>query len=290
MALGAAVAAPCANKALLIGIGDYDTDVTGWARISGTNDVTLIGDRLAARGFDIATITDADATKAGITAGLETLTASAAPGDTIYIQFSGHGQLFEDMNGDEEEGVDQSFACYDAPLSPQFEVDGQPYYGQNHLIDDELYAYFNTIKSAVGTDGMVMVVFDSCYSGGAERDLGSGKQSETSPVEWVNTTRGSDDFVLTPQAEAYLGNLQTPGDYSPGGSLTVISACEYDSKNFECRDKQSGVAYGSLSYCLATMLDRGMPISDFGKYFADRTFRELQIFRINQRPVVVTLE
>ena len=37
------------NSALLIGIGDYDTDRTGWAVIHGNNDVILLQNKLESK-------------------------------------------------------------------------------------------------------------------------------------------------------------------------------------------------------------------------------------------------
>lgn len=274
----------------MVGISAYDTPTTGWAPISGTNDVALVGVRLADRGFDLTFLTDGQATKQGITEALDHLAASTAEGDTVYIHFSGHGQLFEDFNGDEPEGVDQSFVCFDACFSPDFEADGSPYYGQNHFIDDEIYAYVNRLKSAVGTEGMVVLIFDSCFSGGAERGDIADAQSNTAPVDFINVTRGaSDDFRTSPRAEEYLSALASPGDYSGGGTLTVISACQFDHKNFECRDRATGQSYGSLSYCLATMLDQGIPMGEWGDFFDRRAFRAYQIFRTTQKPVSTTI-
>ena len=157
------------NRALLIGIGNYNTEATGWNKLSGNNDVDLLEGKLKANGFKVSTVKDNQATKHNIKKALSNLVSSTTSGDVVYLHFSGHGQLVEDMNGDEPDGLDQSFICYDAYFSPKFTVGGSPYKGQNHLIDDELFPYLNQLKSKVGSSGRIIVAFDSCYSGGADR-------------------------------------------------------------------------------------------------------------------------
>lgn len=47
------------NQALLIGIGDYDKEKTGWSVIHGNNDVSLLSKKLKAKGFMISTLMSA---------------------------------------------------------------------------------------------------------------------------------------------------------------------------------------------------------------------------------------
>ena len=65
-------------------------------------------------------------------------------GDILFLTYSGHGGLTYDVNGDEDDGVDETWCLYD---------------GQ--LIDDELrelWSYFN--------EGVrIFVISDSCHSG-----------------------------------------------------------------------------------------------------------------------------
>lgn len=277
------------NEALLIGIGDYDTASTGWNKIHGNNDVKMLEGKLAANGFNVKELTDAQATKSNISSALKQLASSTAVGDRVYIHFSGHGQLIEDMNKDEEQDLDQSFVCYDACFSSNYKVGGASYRGQNHFIDDELFPYLNKLKTKVGKNGKVIVVFDSCYSGGADRGEGSEEQDPESDVEWDCVTRGTDDeFKLNKNAELYLRTIKKPGFYKGEGILTVISACKNYQKNYECKEKHSGRKYGSLSYTIGKLLDNGIPIDHWGEYFSSGKFRNMKIFRPSQHPVVET--
>lgn len=276
------------NKALIVGIGNYNPTTTGWSVIHGNNDVTLLESKLKANGFKVSRLIDKKATKANIKTALSNLVASVTSGDIIYLHFSGHGQLVADMNNDEQEDFDQSFVCYDACFSPYYKVSGKSYRGQNHFIDDELFPYLNSLKRKVGKKGIVIVVFDTCYSGGADRGVQADAPDPKSEVEWSETTRGTDDeFLVDNSAKTYLQSISKPANYtSNGGTITIISACESDKKNYECKERHSGRKYGSLSYCIGKILDQNVPMKQWCEYFQSQKYKTLRIFRPSQSPVV----
>lgn len=276
------------NVALLIGIGNYNSSLTGWNVIHGNNDVVLLEKKFKDKGFAISYLVDDKATKNNIKSSLSKLVTSATTGDSIYIHFSGHGQLIADMNQDENNGYDQSFVCFDACFSPYYKVRGCKYRGQNHLIDDELFPYLNNLKKKIGKKGYVIVVFDSCYSEGADRSARSETASPKCLVDWIGTVRGTNDALLIDSAtEMYLRSIKKPDSYSSrGGSITIISACMSDKRNYECKERHSGRKYGSLSYCIAKMLDLKIPLSLWGDYFSSNKYRSLNIFRPSQSPMV----
>lgn len=277
------------NRALLVGIGNYDTAATGWKVIHGNNDVTLLKDKLQEQGFSVISLIDSKATKANIVRELKALTDSTKPGDVVYIHFSGHGQLIKDLNNDEIDDYDQSFVCVDASISPNFK--GNSYYGQNHLIDDELFTYINNIRNKLGKSGQIYIIFDMCYSEDSIRDGIYEDPDPESEVEWVSTVRGTDEeFILDRKSKGYLSNkLDKPGNFSKNGcKITAISACERNNKNYECKEKHSGRKYGTLSFCLSKMLDKNIPLTQWGNYFKNGTYKSLRVFRESQIPVVET--
>ncbi len=80
--------------ALIVAIGKYPTQ-SGWATISSDNDVPIIKSALLKQGFlqqNIATITNEQATKAGITNSFNNLIRKSQAGDIVVFHFSGHGQ------------------------------------------------------------------------------------------------------------------------------------------------------------------------------------------------------
>ena len=135
-----------------------------------------------------------------------------------------------------------------------------------------------------------MVVFDTSYSGGADRGEQTDAPDPESEAEWSETTRGTDDeFKINRSAETYLRSIKKPGNYtSGGGNITIISACESNKKNYECKERHSGRKYGSLSFCIGKMLDKNIPLSQWGDYFNTHKYKVLRIFRPSQNPVVET--
>lgn len=274
------------KRALLIGIGDYQTLSTGWNQIHGHNDVDLLEKKLKEKDFVISSLKDSEATKLNIISSLKTLVAETKPGDVVYINFSGHGQLIEDLNKDEEDGWDQSYVCYDACYSSQYIIDGKPYKGQNHLIDDEIFPYLNQLKSKVGKNGLIVVTFDSCYSGGADRNE-TYQFVEDEEIEWTDITRGTkDDFIINSVNRSYIQSIPVPGNYGKGGQIVIISACERDKKNRECKERHSGKQYGSLSYCIGKMLDNNVPLNEWANYFEKKKYDEFFTFPRHQNPVL----
>ena len=140
------------KRALLVGISDYGNameDPNKWANISGANDVLLLSPLFSEHGYTVTSLVDSQATHAGITKALSELAKDSKKGDKVYIHFSMHGQPFEDLNGDEEDGWDEALIPVDAQMLYSEGV----YDGKNHLLDDELEVYFNDIRSKIGPAG-----------------------------------------------------------------------------------------------------------------------------------------
>lgn len=276
------------NKALLVGIGNYDTSLTGWKKLSGNNDVDLLSKKLKSKGFTVTSLKDNKATKKNIISAMRNLVSSARSGDMIYIHFSGHGQLIQDMNNDEPNGFDQSFICYDARFSTNYKINGVSYKGQYHLIDDELFPFINQLKSKVGTKGNIIVAFDSCYSEGNERSANIDDIEPADDIEFSSVTRGTDyEFSINKTAKIYLKSIKKPAKYRrTGGKVVVISACEWNQRNYEVKEKHSGKGYGSLSYCIGKLLDNNIKMGDWGDFFSSNKYKSYNIFRSSQRPTV----
>lgn len=142
------------RRALLIGIDEYRSpsvpDLLG-----ASNDVALMRRVLRTRhGFgDIRTLTNADATRDGILDAMRRLVADCGPDDVAYVHYSGHGAQVADLNGDEDDALDETLVPHDARTD-----------GVADIVDDELDALFASFRTP-----HVVVVFDSCHSGTALR-------------------------------------------------------------------------------------------------------------------------
>ena len=234
------------KRALVVGISNYpQTDTNSWALIHGANDVELVTSVLKKQNFKIAKICDKAATANKIRSELNKLVTSCQKGDIVYLHFSCHGQPFEDLNGDEEDGWDESIIPYDAKM----QYNKGKYEGTNHIIDDELYGYLQKMRNAVGEKGMVCVIIDACHSGGSSR----GEEDEEEDQVFVRGTKNAfspsgKDF--RPRINA-RGNYQIPQD-SGSGNIVILEACRSYQSNYEI--KESGKYYGSLSYYVCQAL------------------------------------
>jgi len=152
----AAVAQAQTRRALLVGVNEYRAVPS----LQGSlNDIAAMQEVLVTRwGFaraQVRTLTDSAATRAGILAALNQLVREAQPNDLVYFHYSGHGSQVEDLNGDEEDGLDETLVPHDGRTT-----------GVADITDDELDALLDRLRSTE-----VIVVLDSCHSGTATRAL-----------------------------------------------------------------------------------------------------------------------
>ena len=231
------------KRALLVGISDYGNameDPNKWANISGANDITLLTPAFKAQGFSVTSLVDSEATHAGITKALDKLAKESKKGDLVYIHFSMHGQPYEDLNGDEEDGWDEALIPVDAEMLYAEGV----YEGNNHLLDDELEVYFNDIRNKLGSDGQLLVILDACHSGTASR----GDDDHIRGTR-VGFTRSGKDY--TPDRTQETNDYFTVASAKGQSPVTFIEACRSYQVNREVRDVETNTWYGSLSFYIA---------------------------------------
>ena len=234
------------KQALLIGISNYpqyENADASWAPIHGTNDIHLISPILAKQGFAINVLLNEVATHRAIVKGFEKLKKNLQAGDIVYIHLSGHGQAVEDENGDEADGWDEAFVPFDAERS--YRENG--YHGENHLLDDELNGYLNTIRRKVGETGVVYVVMDACHAGSSYR----GEEEQDSVY-----VRGT-EIGFSKTGKNYTPRINRSGNIliaSEGGMAPIymLEACRSYEVNIEI--KQNGTFHGPLSYYISQQL------------------------------------
>jgi hypothetical protein len=237
------------KRALVIGISEYQyCGDNSWGNIHGANDADLLVPILKAQGFNTTKLCNKAATAKRIRKGFNDLIASCKQGDMVYIHFSCHGQPFEDLNGDEEDGWDESVIPYDAQIS----FKKGKYEGQNHITDDELHTYFQKIRKRIGQKGFVCVVNDACYAGGSSR-----AEQDTDDDEEV-FVRGT-MVGFTPHGKEFRPRINARGSFKipqePGmANIAVLEACRHYQSN--CEIKQSGKYYGPLSYYVSQVLKK----------------------------------
>jgi hypothetical protein len=140
-----------ARKAFIVGINYTGTK----NQLNGCiNDANNIKNLLIAWGFTIDYfMTEFEsninyASKSNILTNLTNFINSLVPGDTAFIQYSGHGSLINDTNGDEISGKDSVIVPMD-------------YTSSGFIVDDNIRSILVQAKANVN----IFSVFDSCNSG-----------------------------------------------------------------------------------------------------------------------------
>lgn len=209
------------KRASLIGISHYPQTTRNnpctWTNIHGSNDVRLLRGTLQKQGFRITTLTNAQATASHIRRALKRLCQQAAKGDMVVIHFSGHGQPFEDLSGDEADGWDEAIVPYDAK-----KCYSRTYTGRCHIIDDELERYINNLRTTVGPRGFVYVVLDACHMGGASRD-----ESETDSAACARGT----NVGVSPNGRTYIPRIDRRGHFTVKASPRMAGVCYIEYTN-----------------------------------------------------------
>lgn len=217
------------RRALAIGIGQYEDKA--WVRISADGDLSYVVKILEEHRFkDVAILKNEQATKDAIVKEFEGLIDRSGRGDVVYIHFSGHGQQVKDLDGDEEDGYDESWIPYDAYRKCCVKDDGS-----RHFIDDEINDLLDRLRRKVGEDGNILVVVDACHSGGSSR---GGTEYEGYVSRGVN--------------DVFVPSVRMSGRNVVKETWIEISACEDYQMNFEVRKPK----VGKLTYCLYKLRKR----------------------------------
>jgi hypothetical protein len=225
-----------AKRALLIGVNEYT--IPG-ANLRGcVNDVHNIAAALTdLYGFaesDITMLLDGDATKAAMTRAISGLVDTAAPGDVLYLHYSGHGSNVPDTNGDEVTDHRDEILC-------PHDLDWN-----DPLTDDWLRATFDRLNPGAS----LTIVMDCCHSGSNTREphLPGGPEPEV-----------ISRFLPNPDDEAsggeFTGTPRRRGRRSRDENVHVVDIAETLVSG--CRDDQTsadatieGTYNGALTYYL----------------------------------------
>jgi hypothetical protein len=85
-------------------------------------------------------------TKANILAGLMGIIVMSSAADTVWVHYSGHGSQIRDLNGDEQDGLDECIVPCNYNMA-------------GFITDDEIFAILKNAKCRM------ILCFDSCNSG-----------------------------------------------------------------------------------------------------------------------------
>lgn len=229
------------KRAFLVGISHYDTALTGyqWNNINGVEDVNRLSPILMKQGFSLTTIIDEQATYQNITTQLSSFIKNTKKGDIVYLHFSSHGQPVEDIDGDEEDGWDESIVPIDA-----YKLYKRGFYeGKNHLLDDQLNQYVNKLREKIGAEGFLYVVIDACHAGTSSR-----ANDETVRGTKVGFTYNNKVFKPSTQKKSHYKMESSP----KMAHVLFLEACRPDQINTEIM--VAGKRCGPLSYHIAKAL------------------------------------
>lgn len=229
------------KRAFLVGISHYDTALTGyqWNNINGVEDVNLLDQTLKKQGFTNTILLDDQATFDNIISEIVQFTNQTKRGDIVYLHFSTHGQPVEDLNGDEEDGWDESIVPIDAYKIYKKDV----YEGNKHLTDDLLNNYVKRLREKIGPKGFLYVVIDACHAGTSSR-----ANDESVRGTHVGFTYNNKVFKPSASKKSHY-RIEASVKLS---NVLFIEACRPDQVNTEI--KVDGKRFGPLSYNIAQSL------------------------------------
>ena len=133
--------------AIAIGLNSVDpAHYGGWSgELSGCEpDARDMQTIAQSQGLNVEILLTAEATCEKVLGKLDDLANQLKPGDLLVVSYSGHGGQAPDYNGDEADGLDETWCLYD---------------GQ--LLDDELYGAWMKFQPGV----RILTFSDSCHSG-----------------------------------------------------------------------------------------------------------------------------
>lgn len=199
------------------------------------------------------------ATKIAINQSLQKLCDETDDGDYLFLHFSCHGQQMMDLNGDEEDGLDEALIPYDALFWYMPDV----YEGENHLCDDELGLWIYKLRCKAGRNGQVMVLLDACHSGTANRN------NSSFYVRGVNKIFAPDDYF--PQPGKYLEHSFKLKNFENMAPALVLSACNPDETNYEYFCRKDMCYYGKLTYSFVQVVKE-----DLCKFTAEELLKTVE--------------
>jgi metacaspase-1 len=152
------------QRALLVGVGQYATPGIDLPAVD--LDLERMREMLNRMGFadrQIRTLQDRQATSTNVIAAFESwLKQGVQPQDRVVFYFSGHGSNVPDLDGDENDGVDEVLVTHDMR---QTKVKGRATLS-NVVSDDKLAALMSAIPSK-----NIWIIVDACHSGTVSRSF-----------------------------------------------------------------------------------------------------------------------
>ncbi|HZA92078.1 MAG TPA: caspase family protein [Gemmatimonadales bacterium] len=220
-----------AKRAFCVGINDYPYDGSD---LNGcVNDARAWADLLIQHfdfpTSDVTVLTDAEATKAKMVAGLKKLLHGAKAGDVLVFTNSSHGSYVADTSGDEP--------TYDEVVCPYDIAD-------NALADDELRELF----AALPPDAHVVAIMDNCHSGTVTRaaiseNIPGMRTPDDRRVRFLNPALRGDPVLANP----WKAQPKRPDKY-PQSGMTEVLLTGCTDKEYSYDALLAGTYHGAMTY------------------------------------------
>lgn len=211
---------------LIIGLNEVDPKhYAGWEGKldQPENDATAICKLAETAGFKTKCFLTVQATRERINQEMQAAADQLQPNDIFFIYYSGHGGQVPDLDGDEEDGMDETWCLYN---------------GQ--LIDDEIHYLLTTFKPGV----RILVLSDSCHSGTITKALPWEDQEvveKMMPYEFIMKSFEQNEKFYVQIAEK-LQKIHA-NDLEVFASVLQISGCQ---------DYETSLAFRKDTYSLFT--------------------------------------
>jgi len=217
------------KKAFCVGINDYpydDSDLNGCVNDANAW-ANLLVDHYDFVRDDVKLITDGEATKAAILAGIESLLTGASAGDVLVFTNSSHGIYLADTSGDEP--------LYDEALCPYDCAD-------ELIVDDELRNLFANLPD----DVHLTVISDSCFSGTVTRvpvEIPGLRTPDDRRIRFLNPALRGDPILENP----WKAKSKRPSKY-PESQMRDILLSGCSDKEYSYDALFGGTYHGAMTY------------------------------------------
>lgn len=272
--------AQAAKRALVIAIDKYkDPKVNALEGCvnDGNNILKVLKEHFSFKDSEIRYIKNEEATRDAILREFdEWLIKGTAPGDKIFISYSGHGSYIADRNGDEkDDALDETLCPYDTDRTGH-----SP--NRNMILDDEIGEKLKALEGR-----LVVVMFDSCHSGTVSRSLDPLKPPNPLKVRSLSYSdeavpeRASSRSALNPGPQTGNSRLYSLSEEIDASKsyMVFLSATSPDQKAYEISIKEE--KYGALNYSFiqsATDTGGNVSLSDIKNKFYDVKKGQTEIY------------
>ncbi len=273
---GGALRAQGGAWALCIGIDDYEGPNRLRNCVNDARDMASLFSGAGVPSPGLRLLLDGQATKAVILDAIRAMASAAAPGDAVFIYFSGHGYAVKDLDGDEDDGCDEAWVCH----------------GGDFLLDDEINAALAAFVAE-----RVHLISDSCFSGTMSKGAGDDQAPLRDPAtgEVIELARdkffapekggGGDDLLrargIRPQQRSENARTGRAGRAFgldvPDQRVVQISSCSDGERSRTTTGRNSAFTMFLLRYLEVCARQGGIARYGPMREFVQQALRNLQV-------------